>query len=231
MKQVMTTVAAACFFSLNLVAQKPTKTAPVFKNLLDSFSYAAGYNVATNMQQQDIGNLNMALMKKAMEDAFANKTSLLTPEQMSTSLQLQLAAFKKQKLDKEKAKGTAYMAENKKQKGVIQLPNGLQYQVLKAADVNALSPKIEDTAIVHYIGTFVDGTEFDNSVKRGAPYKTKLTSVIKGWTEILQLMKVGDKWKVVIPSDLAYGDMGRDGKFAGSTLVFEMELVGVAPKQ
>jgi FKBP-type peptidyl-prolyl cis-trans isomerase FklB len=226
-------LACSCFLMLAAIAQKPVKTTkpPVMKNLLDSFSYAAGYNVATNMMQQDISNLNMDLFKKAMEDVLASKKSLLTQEQMSMSLQFQLAEFKKGKLKKEKDKGAAYMAENKKKKGVITLPNGLQYEVLKAADANAPSPKIEDSAIVHYIGTHVDGKEFDNSVSRGTPYKTKLTSVIKGWTEILQMMKVGDKWRVVIPSDLAYGDEGRSGQFAGSTLVFEMELMGVVPKQ
>jgi FKBP-type peptidyl-prolyl cis-trans isomerase FklB len=221
------------FLCCSAVAQKTTKSAkpPVMKNLLDSFSYAAGYNVATNMVQQDIDNMNMELFKKAMQDVFAKKQSALTQEQISMSLQFQLAEFRKGKLKKEKDKGAAYMAENKKKKGVITLPNGLQYEVLKAAAPNAPGVKLEDTAIVHYIGTHVDGKEFDNSVAKGTPYKTALNRVIKGWTEILQLMKVGDKWKVVIPSDLAYGDEGRGGQFAGSTLVFEMELMGVVPKQ
>jgi FKBP-type peptidyl-prolyl cis-trans isomerase FklB len=212
------------------VAQKtPKAKPPVMKNLLDSFSYAAGYNVATNMKQQDIDKMNMAVYKQAMEDVFNNKPSLLTQEQISMSLQFQLAEFRKGKLKKEKDKGAAYMAENKNKKGVISLPNGLQYEVLKAANPNAPSPKLEDTVLVHYIGTHVDGKEFDNSVSKGTPYKTALNRVIKGWTEILQLMKIGDKWRVVIPSDLAYGDEGRGGQFAGSTLVFEMELMGVVP--
>jgi FKBP-type peptidyl-prolyl cis-trans isomerase FklB len=219
------------FVMLAAAAQKPVRGAkpPVMKNLLDSFSYAAGYNVATNMKQQDIDKMNIAVYKQAIEDVFNNKPSLLTQEQISMSLQFQLAEFRKGKLKKEKDKGAAYMAENKNKKGVISLPNGLQYEVLKAASPNAPSPKIEDTAIVHYIGTHVDGKEFDNSVAKGTPYKTALNRVIKGWTEILQLMKIGDKWKVVIPSDLAYGDEGRGGQFAGSTLVFEMELMGVVP--
>jgi FKBP-type peptidyl-prolyl cis-trans isomerase FklB len=214
------------------VAQKTIKKAPpLMKNLLDSFSYAAGYNVASNMMNQDIDKMNIAVFKKAMEDVFAKKQSLLTQDQVNMSLQAQLAAFKAEKLKKEKEKGAAYMAENKKKKGVITLPNGLQYEVLKAAEPSAPSPKIEDSAIVHYIGTHVDGKEFDNSVARGKPAQFSLKGVVKGWTEILQLMKVGDKWKVVIPSDLAYGDEGRGGQFAGSTLVFEMELLGIAPKQ
>jgi FKBP-type peptidyl-prolyl cis-trans isomerase FklB len=224
------------FLSGTAVAQKTAKPAkpPLMKNLLDSFSYAAGYNVATNMLQQDIDKMNMDLFKKAVQDVFAKKQPLLTQEQVSMSLQFQLAEFRKGKLKKEKDKGAAYMAENKKKKGVITLTNGLQYEVLKAAAPNAPGVKLEDTAFVHYIGTHVDGKEFDNSVARGTPYKTALNRVVKGWTEILQLMKVGDKWRVVIPSDLAYGDEGRGGQFAGSTLVFEMELMGVekfAPKQ
>jgi FKBP-type peptidyl-prolyl cis-trans isomerase FklB len=221
------------FLSGTAVAQKTTKPTkpPVMKNLLDSFSYAAGYNVATNMMQQDIDKMNMDLFKRAVQDVFAKKQPLLTQDQISMSLQFQLAEFRKGKLKKEKDKGAAYMAENKKKKGVITLPNGLQYEVLKAAEPNAPGVKLEDTAFVHYIGTHVDGKEFDNSVSRGTPYKTALNRVVKGWTEILQLMKVGDKWRVVIPSDLAYGDEGRNGQFAGSTLVFEMELMGVTPKQ
>jgi FKBP-type peptidyl-prolyl cis-trans isomerase FklB len=227
-------VLCSCIVCLVGIAQRnPTKRAapPQMKNLLDSFSYAAGYNVASNMMQQDIDKMNMAVFTKAMQDVFSKKQPLLTQEQVSMSLQFQLAEFKKQKLQKEKDKGAAYMAENKKKKGVIAMPNGMQYEVLKAANPNAPGVKAEDTAFVHYIGTHVDGLEFDNSVKRGTPYKTPLKGVIKGWIEILQLMKVGDKWKVVIPSDLAYGDEGRGGQFAGSTLVFEMELVNVAPKQ
>ncbi len=227
-------VTVTCFFSLCLVAQKPVKKAPpLLKNLLDSFSYAAGYNVATNMMQQNIGKVNMAIYKKAMEDVFANKKSLLTQQEISMSLQFQLEVFRKEKLKNEKAKGAIFLTENKKQKGVEVLPNGLQYQIIKSGEATAAMPTAvqgkEDSVVVNYIGMYIDGVEFENSYKNGRVATFKITNVIRGWTQILQLMRIGDKWKVFIPSDLAYGDEGKNGKFAGSTLVFEISLEGINP--
>lgn len=218
MKRVVI-LSAIFLLNLNAIAQKPAKTTkpPVLKNLLDSFSYAAGYNVATNMKQQDIDKMNMAVYKQAMEDVFNNKKPLLTQEQISMSLQFQLAAFKKEKLEKEKAKGAAFLAENKKRKNVIVLPNGLQYQIIKSGEATAPMPKAtvgaEDSVVVNYVGTYIDGVEFDNSYKKGNAATFKITNVIKGWTQILQLMHVGDKWNVYIPSDLAYGDEGKMENF------------------
>jgi FKBP-type peptidyl-prolyl cis-trans isomerase FklB len=212
------------------VAQKTAKKeAPLMKNLLDSFSYAAGYNVASNMLQQNIDKMNIAVFKKAMEDVFAKKQSLLTQEQVSMSLQAQLMAFKKEKLQKNKVAGAAYMAKNKSKKGVTTLPNGLQYEVLTSGTAGAVQPTITDTVVVHYIGTFIDGKEFDNSYTKGNPATFSVNGVVIGWTTLLQSMKVGDKWRVTIPSDWAYGDEGRGSIPGGATLCFDMHLLEVKP--
>lgn len=208
---------------------KAAVTNTVMKNLLDSFSYAAGLNIAKNMKEQGISKINPALMQRAINDVFQNKSKLLTPEIANMKLQEQLAAFSHKKSAGEKAKGQAFLAENKKRNGVVTLPNGLQYEVLTAGDPNAIKPTAADTVVVHYVGTFIDGKAFDSSVERGEPATFPVGGVIRGWTEILQLMPKGSKWKVCIPSDLAYGDGGRPGIAPGATLIFEINLLDVKP--
>ena len=123
-------------------------------------------------------------------------------------------------------KGKAWLAENKKRTGVVELPSGLQYEVIKEG--SGESPKATSTVTTHYAGTLIDGTEFDSSIKRGEPATFAVNGVIKGWTEALQLMKPGAKWKLYIPSDLAYGDAGSPPAIGpGETLIFEVELISV----
>jgi FKBP-type peptidyl-prolyl cis-trans isomerase len=129
-----------------------------------------------------------------------------------------------------KAKGAAFLAANKKRPGVITLPDGLQYEVLKKGDATSSTPKLVDTVVAHYAGTLIDGKKFDNSYDRGEPLTIPVGSVIRGWTEILQLMHIGDKFKVYIPSELGYGDRGAGADIpGGSTLIFEMELLAINP--
>jgi FKBP-type peptidyl-prolyl cis-trans isomerase FklB len=128
--------------------------------------------------------------------------------------------------EENKKKGDAFLAENKKQKGVVTLASGLQYKVLKEG--KGAKPKATDTVSTHYRGTLIDGTEFDSSIKRGQPAEFPVGQVIKGWTEALQLMPVGSKWQLFIPSDLAYGPQGA-GNVIGpnSTLIFDVELLEI----
>lgn len=120
------------------------------------------------------------------------------------------------------------LAKNKTRQGVTVLPNGLQYEIVKAGD--GPKPTEADTVVVHYTGTLIDGTEFDSSVKRGEPATFPLKGVIKGWTEILQLMPKGSKWKVYIPSDLAYGERAAGQLIKpGSTLIFDIDLIDIKP--
>jgi FKBP-type peptidyl-prolyl cis-trans isomerase FklB len=238
MKKLMLSVLAITLMVLTIEAQ--TKKTPVkpssapsralMKNLLDSFSYAAGVSVAQNMKEQGIDKLNSELMLKAIDDVMKNKTTLLNQEQCNMSLQEQLRVFQQKKLNTEKGKGAAFLAQNKTRAGVVALSNGLQYEVLKSGQPGGAKPTAVDTVVVHYIGTFIDGKEFDSSVKSGQPITFKLTGVIRGWTEILQLMSIGDKWKVFIPSDLGYGDQGYSPTIPpGATLIFDIELVDIKP--
>jgi FKBP-type peptidyl-prolyl cis-trans isomerase FklB len=128
--------------------------------------------------------------------------------------------------EKNKAEGEAFLAENKKKEGVKTLPSGLQYKVIKAGA--GKKPKATDTVTVQYRGSLVNGTEFDSSYKRGTPATFPVTGVIPGWTEVLQLMEVGAKWEVVIPSNLAYGERSAGAQIGpNSTLIFEVELISV----
>ncbi len=229
---------------MNVTAQKinpqpKVKTPPtVIKNLLDSFSYMAGYNVATNMREQGITNINAAMMRKGLEDLFNNTPIAIPLELGNKSLQMQLEIFNKKKAvaeklkaDLQKANGVAFLETNKKRKEIITLPSGLQYEIIKAADSVTNKPRLIDTVVVNYIGSLIDGKEFQSSFKRGEPAIFAVTRVMKGWTEILQLMPVGSHWKVYIPNELAYGDNPPQGSNIdpGAVLIFDIFLEGIKP--
>lgn len=237
MKKILVLSAAYLFvISANAQVKKaganpPVKPQPVkLKNMIDSFSYAAGMNIAANMKEQGITEINASLMARAMEDAIKNRPTLFTQEQANMTLQEKLQEFTKKKSGAEKAKGEAFLNENKKRSGVISLPSGLQYEILQSGEANGMKPSASDTVVVHYAGTLIDGKEFDSSVKRGEPATFPVNGVIRGWVEILQLMSKGDKWKVYIPSELGYGDHGAGGSIApGAALIFEINLIDIKP--
>ena len=229
---------------MNAEAQK--KAAPVskpvaslkmnpspFKNSLDSFSYAAGMSVAESMQNAGVTNLNTQLVAKAMNDVFNKAKPLFSQDQSGMILQQKLQEFSKKKGSAQKQICQNFLDQNKKRPGVIALPNGLQYEVIKAGEANGAKPKVIDTVIVNYIGTLMDGTEFDNSKKRGQAATFPLNGVIKGWTEILQLMTKGAHWKVFIPGDLAYGEYPPQGTpiKPNDLLIFEITLEDFKPAQ
>lgn len=209
---------------------KRVLAAPLLKNGMDSFSYAVGVNIASSMKEQGITNVNGALIQKAMDDVFKSRPTSLTLEQCSMTLQQKLQEFQQKKSSAQKAKGEAFLAANRAKPGVKVLPNGLQYEILKAGEQGGTKPTAADTVVVHYVGTLIDGTKFDASTDRGEPATFPVGGVIRGWTEILQLMTKGAKWKVAIPSDLAYGDRGAGGAIApGAALIFEIELLDIKP--
>jgi FKBP-type peptidyl-prolyl cis-trans isomerase len=200
------------------------------KTSLDSFSYALGMNIANNLKQQSIDKVNYAAMQKAMTDVFTKKTPIITEMQANSCIQTQLQANSSKKSGAEKTKSAKFLADNKKRAGVITLPSGLQYEVITKGDATSATPKLQDTVVAHYAGTLVDGKEFDNSYKRGEPLTIPVAGVIRGWTEILQLMHTGDKFKVYIPSELGYGDRGAGADIpGGAALIFEMELISIKP--
>lgn len=211
---------------------KTTVVKGVFKNLIDSFSYAAGYNVANNMKAQKISRINPVIMQKAIDDVYKGKQPLLTMEQMNACMQRQIDDFSKAATAAEISRGVAFLETNSKRTGVITLPSGLQYEIIKSApDSAVIKPKPIDTVVVNYVGTLIDGHEFESSYKRGLPAKFQVSGVIRGWMEILQLMRVGDKWRVFVPTVLAYYLNPRDPNQIppGAALIFEISLEEIIP--
>jgi len=242
MKKLMLTAFAATIL-INVNAQKKSlpvkKTSPVvvksnaFKNAVDSFSYAAGMNIAASLMQAGATKINSTLFAKALNDVYSKSKTDLTIEQAGMTLQQKLQEFTKKKTDTQKQESQIFLDKNRKRSGVIALANGLQYEVIKAGDPNGAKPKVIDTAVVNYIGTIANGTEFDNSFKRGKAASFALNGVIKGWTEILQLMTKGAHWKVYIPGDLAYGEYPPQGSpiTPNAMLIFEITLEDIKPAQ
>lgn len=207
-----------------------TKTPTTLKNSLDSFSYALGMNVANNLRQQGIENVSSAAMVKAMNDVFKKKTVEINEQQANLCIQQKLQGNQSKKINDEKAKGQVFLDKNKKRSGVITLPSGLQYEIIRKGDPTSAMLKLQDTFVVHYAGTLIDEKKFDNSYDRGEPLAYALKDVIKGWIEILQIMHIGDKYKIFVPSELGYGDRGSGAQIpGGATLIFEMELLGIKP--
>lgn len=196
-------------------------------------SYAIGMMLGHNWQQQGL-EVDPDLAARAIKDVQSGGTTLLSQPEMQETLTAFQQTFKikqqkiaAEKAAKSKAEGEAFLATNKTNAGVIVLPDGLQYTVL--AEGSGASPAANDVVSVNYRGTLVDGTEFDSSYKRGQPAQFPVNGVIKGWTEALQLMKPGSKWKLFIPADLAYGESGQRGIPPDSVLIFEVELLSVQP--
>lgn len=207
---------------------KPTVS--FIKTSTDSFSYALGMNVANNLKQQGIEQITYAAMQKAMDDVFKKRTGALNEQQANTVIQQTLQGNAAKKSNVEKSKSIAFLVSNKKRAGVITLPSGLQYEIIKKGDATSATPKLVDTVVANYAGTLIDGKEFDNSYKRGQPLSIPVGGVIKGWTEVLQLMHIGDKYKVFIPSELGYGERGAGADIpGGAALIFDMELLGIKP--
>ncbi len=191
--------------------------------------YTFGMQIASDMKRQNLQNdIDVNAMMLAFEDVFAEKDSRLTPEQMQ---QTQVAFQQKQQeryqatLDENKAKGDAFLAKNAKKSGVVTTESGLQYEVLRAG--KGAKPTTTDTIKVHYTGTLIDGTKFDSSYDRGAPADFGVTNVIPGFSEGLQLMQEGAKYKFTIPSDLAYGERGPGSIGPNQALIFEVELIEI----
>ena len=194
-------------------------------------SYAIGMMLGHNWQQQGL-EVDPDVAAQAIKTIQANGTTLLTQAEMQETLTAfqQTFKLKQQKMQaekavKNKAEGEAFLAKNKDKAGVVTLPDGLQYTVL--TNGSGASPTANDTVTVNYRGTLLDGTEFDSSYKRGQPASFPVNGVIHGWTEALQLMKPGSKWKLFIPSELAYGESGRPSIPPNSVLIFEVELLSV----
>lgn len=202
------------------------------KNKEDKLSYALGLNIGNSFKQQSI-EIKPDIFLKGIKDAFAGGKQLLSDDEIRETmvvLNKELAEKKaeamKKLAEKNKEDAVTFFAENKKKEGVKTLASGLQYKII--TEGKGKSPKATDTVTVHYRGTLIDGKEFDSSYRRGEPATFPVNGVISGWTEALQLMKVGSKWQLFLPSDLAYGEKGA-GNLIGpnAALIFEVELISV----
>jgi len=201
---------------------------PLLKTKLDSVSYAIGQDIGSSLKAQGLDHLNTALLMKAIQDVTKDQPLLLTKAQCDMSISEYLQQLKAEKVTKNKMAGQQFLAANKRKPGMVTLPSGLQYQVIKEG--TGPRPTATDRVKTHYQGTLIDGTIFDSSVQRGEPVTFQVGGVIKGWTEALQLMPVGSKWKLFIPAELAYGDRQAGPKIPpGSTLIFEVELLEIVP--
>ncbi len=221
------------------VAKKPTaKVAPAFtlKTQKDKASYALGMSIGSGLHRQGIG-VDPAIVARGLKDAMAGRKMLMTEDEMKAALQqLKNDVGKAQEAkahaadEANRKEGEAFLAANKSKEGVVVLPSGLEYKILKEG--TGPKPTANDTVTCNYKGTLVNGKEFDSSYKRGQPASFPVSGVIKGWTEALQLMPVGSKWELFIPADLAYGDHPPSPDIGpGDTLIFEVELLSIAEQK
>lgn len=212
-------------------AKTTTTTSIELSTDADKESYAMGYIFGTNMAQQVTVSKPDAFLK-GMETVLKDGKAVMTQAEMSaaiTAMQQRQQAEKQAKIAANKAKGEKFLAENKKRAGVTTTASGLQYEIITAAE--GPKPKATDKVEVHYRGTLLDGTEFDSSYKRNSTAKFPLNRVIGGWTEGLQLMSPGAKYKFYIPSELAYGPRGSGANIGpNEALIFDVELVAINPK-
>ncbi|MBS1599104.1 MAG: FKBP-type peptidyl-prolyl cis-trans isomerase [Bacteroidetes bacterium] len=221
-------VIGICATGFSQVKKKPAPAAsqPSLKNTTDSISYALGLNFANFCKQQGIESLNATLVSKAINDALKNNKLLLNEQQANNCIVGYIQKIKTEKAAEGKKAGDEFLAANKTKPGVVTLPSGLQYTVLKEG--TGPKPAATDKVKCNYEGKMIDGTVFDSSEKQGQPIEFAVNGVIAGWTEALQLMPTGSKWRLFIPSNLAYGDQQPSAIIKpGSTLIFDVELLEI----
>lgn len=193
---------------------------------MDKISYALGLSIGNNFKTSGINELNTETFTKALNAVLKGEELEMDYEEAQNLLNDFFGKLQNERLQINKLAGEEFLTINKNKAGIITLPSGLQYQVLKVGE--GKTPVASDTVKVHYEGTLIDGHVFDSSIKRGTPATFGVTQVIKGWTEALQLMPVGSKWKLFIPSELAYGEQGAGNSIEpNSTLIFEVELIDI----
>lgn len=194
----------------------------------EKYSYAIGYQFTKNLKTQNV-DIDASAFKAAVDEVLKDKKELsMTEEEMQKAMQKMYEVRQgqmSQEAEANKKKGVEYLEKNKTAEGVKTTETGLQYKV--QSEGTGASPKDDDTVVVHYKGTLMDGTEFDSSYKRNQPAEFPVKAVIPGWTEALKKMKKGAKWNLYIPPELAYGDRGRPGIPANSVLVFDVELIDI----
>lgn len=213
--------------------------APALTTQKDKFSYALGMNIGSNiggnLKKQSV-EVDSNLVAQGLKDALSGGKTRLTEEEAKAVLTERQNEVRKEQQEKmqaasakNKTEGEAFLVANKSKEGVVTLPSGLQYKILTAG--TGPKPAATDSVVCNYRGTLINGTEFDSSYKRGQPATFGVGQVIKGWTEALQLMSVGSKWQIYVPSGLAYGERGAGAEIGpNATLIFEIELLSIQEK-
>ncbi len=217
---------SASLLALPLFGQEKS---PPLKDQKDKVSYSIGMNIGFNLSRQKV-DINPDILAAGIKDALAGKAQLTQDQVKDVMAQFEKDMEQKQKQagDKNKTDGVKFLEDNKKKPGVKTTASGLEYKVEKEG--TGAQPKPTDMVTVNYRGTLIDGTEFDSSYKRGQPATFPVNGVIKGWTEALQLMKVGSKYQVVVPANLAYGERSVSPEIGpNATLIFEVELLDAKP--
>jgi len=198
----------------------------VIKNVKDSASYALGYRIAQSLNGQGLQKINLAVFNKGLLAGFEGK-SIIIDSILDYCIKTYQETMSAEKSAANKLAGQEFLAKNAKKPGVVSLPNGIQYEILVAGK-DTTKPTIKDKVRCHYHGTLIDGSIFDSSVQRGEPITFPLNGVIRGWQESLPLMSIGSKWRLYIPAELGYGDRQAGPMIGpGSTLIFEVELLGI----
>jgi len=225
---------AAILFMGLLACQGNSEKKITLETHQQKVSYSIGMDIGKNLKQNEI-DVEMEALARGIKDAFADSSvkPLLTAAQIEETMQKfqqDMMAKQNEKTNamssKNKNAGDAFLAENAKKEGVVVLPSGLQYKIIKAG--NGPKPKATDEVTTHYRGTLIDGTEFESSYKRGQPTSYPVNGFIAGWTEALQLMPVGSKWQLFIPSNLAYGERGNGSAIGpNAALIFDLELISI----
>ncbi|MBZ0168735.1 MAG: FKBP-type peptidyl-prolyl cis-trans isomerase [Kofleriaceae bacterium] len=215
-----------------LATQASAEEAPILKTDKDKISYSIGVDVGKNLKRLGV-EVDADLFGKGLRDVLSSEKLLMTEEEIraamtayQTEVRQKQAQTARLAAETNKKTGETFITDNKTKEGVVTLPSGLQYKIVKKGDGKI--PTDTDTVECHYRGTLIDGTEFDSSHRRGQPATFKVTGVIPGWREALKLMPVGSTWQIFIPSQLAYGERGA-GRDIGpnATLIFELELLAI----
>jgi len=208
---------------------KATESDGKLTTTIDSVSYGIGSTIGRNLKKDGLDGIDLDLLSKGIKEVFEGKEPSMTAEKAQEVIGVYIQGIQAKKQEENNAKGKKFLDDNAKQTGVVVLPSGLQYSII--TEGKGPKPTAEDKVTTHYHGTLVDGKVFDSSVERGSPVSFAVNGVIPGWTEALQLMPVGSKWKLFIPSNLAYGERGAGGDIGpNETLIFEVELISIDPK-
>lgn len=223
-KRLPTTIIALGFSASALIADDHAAA-----SIADKASYGIGQNIGQSIQQQGIPDLNVDKLLQGLEDAFSGKDPLYSAEEIGVAmeeLQQRQIEAQAEAAAASAAEAEAFLAANAKKEDVMVTDSGLQYEIIEAAD--GPKPNAEDVVVTHYRGTLLNGEEFDSSYQRNQPAEFPVNRVIPGWTEALQMMSVGSKWKLYIPSELAYGPQSPSPAIPpNSTLVFDIELLEI----